>query len=111
MMLRFEAVVALFPDLPPPELRDWIARGWVRADGAAPEDWLFAEVDIARIHLIRDLRIDLAVEADTLPLVLSLLDQLHGLRRTLRTVGHALQDQPEPVRRAVLAALTGQDTA
>ena len=104
-MMRFDAVVALFPELPPPQLQDWIARGWVRADGATPEEWVFGDIDIARIHLIRDLRIGMAVDEDSLPLVLSLLDQVHNLRHTLQTVARALETQPESVRNSVLAAI------
>jgi chaperone modulatory protein CbpM len=107
-MIRFEAVIALFPELRPPQLRDWVARGWVRAEGATPEEWMFADSAIARIHLIRDLRIDMAVDEEALPVVLSLVDQVHGMRRTLQALRRALAEQPEDVRRSLLDALTRQ---
>ena len=37
-MMRFEMVVALFPDLEAPELADWIARGWVLPQGSSRTD-------------------------------------------------------------------------
>ena len=41
------------------------------------------------------------------PIVLDLLDQVHGLRRALRRVGSALQGLPEPLRREILTRLQG----
>jgi chaperone modulatory protein CbpM len=107
-MMRFEAVIALFPKLRPPQLRDWVERGWVRAEGTTPEEWVFADSDIARIHLICDLRIGMAVDEEALPVVLSLVDQVHGMRRTLQALRRALAEQPEDVRRSLLDALTRQ---
>lgn len=104
-MIRFDAVVAQFPDLGRSLIIDWIARGWVRVDGSDPDDWHFAEVDIARVRLIRELRIDLAVDEQALPVVLSLVDQVHGLRRSLERAIRALDGQPDSIRQLVLAAL------
>lgn len=103
-MIRIEAVCVQVPGVAPAELADWIARGWVQPQGEPP-DWLFAEIDVARVRLVRDLRTDAGIAADNLELVLSLLDQVYGLRRTLRAVMAGLEAQPEPVRRAVLAFL------
>lgn len=106
-MIRFTAVVAQFTDLPDRELQEWIDRGWILPQPAEDDEPLFAEIDVARIRLIRDLRHDMGVDEETIPLVLGLLDQVYGLRRTLRTVARALDDGPEDVRRAVLAAMRG----
>jgi hypothetical protein len=46
----------------------------------------FFEIDVARVRLIRDLREDLGVNDEGISVILDLLDQLHGLRRTLTTV-------------------------
>jgi chaperone modulatory protein CbpM len=104
-MKPFGEVATLFPDIAAPIIHDWIARGWVHVEGASPDEWVFAEIDIARIRLIRELRIDLDVDEGALPLVLSLLDQVYGLRRTLKTMARVLEDQPAEVRAAVLAAI------
>ena len=61
-MIRFEAVIAQFPELPAPELTDWIARGWIQPDGATTADWTFADIDVARVRLICDLRLRMAIE-------------------------------------------------
>jgi chaperone modulatory protein CbpM len=103
--MHIEAVVKLFPDLPVTVIDDWIARGWVRPEGSGPAQWAFAEIDIARVRLIRDLRQEMEIDEDTLPLVLSLLDQVYATRRTLHAVLRALQSQPQSVRDTVLTAI------
>lgn len=102
--MRLTSVVSLFPDLAERELLAWVERGWVRPAGTDP-DWEFQAVDIARVHLIRDVRHAMAVPEETVPLVLSLLDQVYTLRSQLRAVARAVEAQPEPVRTAILAAL------
>jgi len=104
-MMRFEMVVAQFPDVEAPELADWIARGWIMPQGSGRADWLFADIDVARIRLIRDLRLRMELDADALALVLSLVDQIYGLRGTLQAIARALGDQPPAVRQAVLSAI------
>jgi chaperone modulatory protein CbpM len=106
-MIRFEAVVAQFPELAAPVLTDWIARGWVQPEGAGDADWVFAEIDVARVRLICELRLRLELDEDALALVLSLLDQIYGLRGAMRAMVRALDDQPPAVRAAVLAAIGG----
>ena len=108
-MIRFEMVVAQFPDLGAPELDDWIARGWVVPHGNTRAEWAFAEIDVARVRLIRDLRLRMELQEDALALVLSLLDQIYGLRGTLQAMARALDAQPPAVREAVLAAISGSD--
>jgi chaperone modulatory protein CbpM len=105
-MMRFSAVVALFPDLPETELQTWVDRGWVRPEGIQP-DWVFQEIDIARVRLIHDFRHTMAVQEETIPLVLSLLDQVYTLRGQMRAFARAVETQPEPVRAAIFAALRG----
>jgi chaperone modulatory protein CbpM len=103
-MMRFTAVIALFPDLPATELQAWVQRGWVRPEGSEP-DWVFQDIDIARVRLIHDFRHAMDVREETIPLVLSLLDQVYALRGQMRAIARAVEDQPEAVRAAILAAL------
>ena len=105
-MMRVTSVVALFPDLPEAELLSWVERGWVRPEGTEP-DWVFQEIDVARVRLIHDFGRAMAVPEDTMPLVLSLLDQIYTLRSQMRALAHAVEGQPEAVRDAILAALRG----
>ena len=105
-MMRLTAVVTLFPGLRETELQAWIERGWVRPEGSEP-DWVFQEIDVARVRLIHDFRHAMAVPDETMPLVLSLLDQVYSLRGQMRAIGRAVESQPEPVRSAILTALRG----
>jgi chaperone modulatory protein CbpM len=57
------------------------------------------------VRLIHDLRHDMAVQEETMPLVLSLLDQVYTLRGQMRAVARAVQAQDEAVRAAIVAAL------
>ena len=66
---------------------------------------MFSDLDVARVCLICDLVHDMAVEEESMPLVLSLLDQVYSLRRQLNAVTSAVQRQPEDVRRAILELL------
>lgn len=84
-------------------LETWIEAGWLlpRRDGMARE---FSDVDLARAHLIADLE-RLGVNQEGVPVILDLVDQLHGMRRTLRDLLSAIHAQPEPMRRSLIAGL------
>ena len=88
------------------ELSVWVERGWVAPAGRRGPEPLFSELDIARVCLICDLVHDLAVEEETVPLVLSLLDQVYDLRRQLNALTGAIRQQPDDVRRRILELLT-----
>lgn len=61
----------------------WIAAGWLVPPQTEPEP-MFSDVDLARAQLIRDLREDLGVNDEGVSVILHLLDQMHGLRSSLR---------------------------
>jgi chaperone modulatory protein CbpM len=63
-------------------LEVWIKEEWLVPSAAAP-DYGFSEVDLARAQLIRDLMDDLGVNAEGVGIILSLVDQVHGLRNVL----------------------------
>ena len=98
------AVAALFSDLSQVELTTWVERGWVIPD-AAGASLEFHEIDVARVRLIHDLRREMDVGEDAVPLVLSLLDQVYELRSRLRCMLRAVEAQPRDVQLAVLAAM------
>jgi chaperone modulatory protein CbpM len=103
------AVTALFSDLSQVELTTWVERGWVLPD---PEQagLVFREIDVARVRLIHDLRHDMDVGEDAMPLVLSLLDQVYELRSRLNAVLRAVGNQPPEVQRAIIEAIRLRDT-
>ena len=104
-MMRLEAIVTLFPDLDRAELHSWIEQRWVQPDPAGNGDWVFHEIDLARIRLIYELRRDMETPAETVPVVLSLLDQVYELRHLLKTVSRAAGTLPPDARAALTQAL------
>jgi len=104
-MMRIQAVVALFPDLDEAELNIWIEQHWVQPERSLDDGHVFRDIDIARVHMIYDLRHRLDVHEETIPLVLSLLDQVYELRRNMKAMTRALDQQSDEVRSAVLRAL------
>ena len=83
--LTITAVCRDIPGLTEETLHAFVRQDWVRPARTHGEP-LFSDADIARIRLILDLRATLDVEEETLPIVLSLLDQLYATRRQLRRV-------------------------
>jgi len=68
-----------------PTLEEWIAQEWIIPAQATASIEL-SEVDMARVILIRDLRRDFGVNDEGVGIVLHLVDQLHGLRRTMQNL-------------------------
>jgi chaperone modulatory protein CbpM len=110
-MIGIDAVLRLIGGVQEVELRRWIEERWVRPEPASG-GYVFREVDIARIRLIVDLRRNLAIDEEALPVVLQLLDQVYALRRRLRAMSEALDAQAPEVQDAVRARLvrfSGED--
>jgi chaperone modulatory protein CbpM len=103
-MIDFDGVIALVGGLDEAELRRWIAERWVQPE-AAPSGYVFREVDVARVRLIVELRQELAIGEEALPVVLQLLDQVYGLRRRLRALSRVIDAQPAEIRDALRARL------
>lgn len=85
-------------------LRVFVRRGWVlpaAGERGRPE---FDEVDVARVRLVCQLKDDMNLSDEAVPVVLSLIDQLHGTRRELKRLARVLDSQPEDVRRQLLEA-------
>jgi chaperone modulatory protein CbpM len=61
----------------------WIEAGWLRPH-ESQSSREFSDIDVARARLIGDLRGDLGVNDEAVPVVLDLIDQIHGLRRLVR---------------------------
>jgi len=85
-------------------VRQWIERDWLRPDPLPDGGFAFQEIDLARLHLLVQLRALEMGEAG-MPVVLSLLDQLHDARRTLHRVRDAVAQAPPPVRQSLAQTL------
>jgi chaperone modulatory protein CbpM len=87
-------------------------RSFVAANCVAPDEregrLVFGEADLARLNLLSELSSDFEMDEEAAALVLSLVDQIHGLRRQLRGLGEALADEPADVRARIRARLKGR---
>ena len=82
----------------------WVERGLLRptAEGDA---WIFETVDVARARLLAELADEMGFDDEAVETVIDLVDQVHTLRRQLDVLGHAISEQPVPVREQIAAAL------
>ncbi len=103
-MIGFDSLLREVGALDAAEFTLWIDSGWVRPEGE-PGNWLFHEVDVARVRLIMEIRRDLAIGDEAVPVILSLVDQLYGLRRELAALCGAVAAQPKATRQAIADAL------
>ncbi len=104
MFLTETQVLARIDRLSVTRLRTWIEMGCIQP-GAGPAPIHFTEADVARLQLLCELSDDLAIEESALPVILSLIDQVHGLRRQLRHFVEAVEGQPAAVRSAIAGHL------
>ena len=69
----------------------WLEQHWLIPDQTSG-GLNFSDMDLARAHLIRDLKADFGVNDEGVDVVLHLVDQLHGLRRALAQLNRDLQE-------------------
>ena len=103
-MITIETLAVQVGDLDRAALERWIDAALVRPDGE-PGAWRFRDIDVARVRLIVELHREMRVEERTLPLVLSLLDQLYDARRAMRRLGTAMATADEATRARLREAL------
>ena len=75
-------------------LNAWIEDEWLIPSGSSVE-LSFSEIDIARAKLIRDLQVDFGVNDEGVGVILNLVDQLYGMRRTLMELRQAVRTTSE----------------
>lgn len=88
-------------------LEDFIARGWVRPT-RDQTDYVFDEIDISRVHLICELRIDMKFEIDAIDIILSLMDQLYENKNCLNKIIDVLENQPSDIRESIIENLNNR---
>ncbi|PKU23012.1 chaperone modulator CbpM [Telmatospirillum siberiense] len=108
-MITIDLLVAQLSGLRRQDLDRWISNAWVRPDGNAGT-YVFREIDVARVRLIQELRDEMRINEEALPVVLSLLDQLYDQRRRMRELSAALQRvAPDELRLNLARHLARQD--
>lgn len=97
-MLTEQDVVARVRQLTVTRLRIFVAQGLIKPADATPR---YSEADMARAALICNLEDELGFNEDDVPVLLSLIDQIHGLRSELRGLIEALDELPADMRATV----------
>jgi chaperone modulatory protein CbpM len=87
-------------------LRVWVAQGWIKPVDRAAQG--FSEADLARAALICNLEDELGFTEEDVPVLLSLIDQIHGLRSELKGLLDVLEDLPPDIRATVRMRITSR---
>ncbi len=85
-------------------IEEYIAHEWLRPV-SGEEDWYFEEIDIARLQLVCHLTQDIQVNDEGMDVVLSLLDQLYGLRAHMKHITQAITQQSPHVQAEIMAII------
>ena len=104
-MISLTAVAARVRGVDVETLHVWVEQDWVRPRREAGMP-VFEEIDVARVRLIADLR-ELEVGDAAIPVVLSLLDQLHATRAQMERLCAALDGAPDERVRALVRRRMG----
>ena len=70
----------------------WIEQEWLMPE-ETPEGASFSEIDIARVHFIRELKADIGANDEGIGVILHLVDQLHGVRRALEELRRQMREE------------------
>lgn len=109
-MIRETEVIEQFMVLERQVLLEWIDDGVV-APHSDDQGYLFDAVDTSRIALCCDLHYRMGLDHASLPVILSLIDQLHDARHHLRALTDAVSAQPDTVRSSIADHLTSRNGA
>ena len=96
-MIDEQQIIARNACLDTEALRSWIEQGLV-SPHRTEKGFEFDEIDQARIALVCDLHYGMGLHHESLPVILSLIDQLHHTRHSLRAITTAVSEQPDEIR-------------
>ncbi|MBB3593348.1 chaperone modulatory protein CbpM [Rhizobium sp. BK529] len=86
------------------ELDLWVEQGWL-VPAMREGRRRFGDADLARARLILDLTHRMGVNEAGVDLIMDLVDQLHGMRGTMRQLVTAINRQDAKIRQRLLGAL------
>lgn len=104
-MISIDELLAAISTLQRSDLERWIGEDLVAPQQVAGA-LSFSDMECARVRLICTLSYELDIDDGTLPVVLSLLDQLYDTRRRLSSLSRAVAAQDKPVQAAIIAAMS-----
>ncbi len=96
-MIAFETLVRTVTGLDAAVLERWIEARWVRPERSGG-GYVFTEIDVARVHLIVELRDELMIDEEAMPVVLNLLDQVYALRHRLASLAETIDTLPPDLK-------------
>lgn len=103
-MIRVDEIVEQIDALQRSDLDAWISEALISPQEDAGA-LFFSEMECARIRLICTLHYELEIDAETLQVVLSLVDQLYQTRQRLLKLTAAVAAQDKAVQAAILDAI------
>ncbi len=104
MIRTFEELTAE-GEITPGELAAWIEQEWV-LPARQGDTHVFNDADVARVRFICELRRDMAVNDEAVPVVLQLLDQIYALRDTLAELRSAIDAASPAAREEILSKIS-----
>lgn len=90
------------------ELDLWVEQGWL-APEVSEGRRRFRDADLARARLILDLTRQMGVNEAGVDVVMELVDQLHGMRGTMRRLVAAVNRQEAEIQQRLLRTLDELD--
>jgi chaperone modulatory protein CbpM len=105
-MMRLEEIYSSIAELKREDLEAWVDEALVAPEEREGE-LVLSDMACARIRLICTLHYDMEIEANALPVILDLIDQLHETRGRLNTISRAVLMQDTKIREAVLSRVRG----
>ena len=104
-MMRADDLVAAISALQRSDLETWIREELVTPRHEAGTS-LFTDIECARVRLISTLHYELEIDPETLPMVLSLVDQLYDTRQRLLSLTAAVAAQDKDIQAAIITAMS-----
>ena len=103
-MMRVDDLVEAISVLQRSDLEAWIRQELVTPKHEAGSPF-FTDMECARVRLICTLHYELEIDAETLPVVLSLVDQLYDTRQRLFSLTAAIAAQGPTIQTAIISAM------
>ncbi len=103
-MISIDDLIMAISALQRGDLQTWIREELVIAQQDAGA-LFFTDMECARVRLICMLHYEIEIDADTLPVVMSLVDQLYDTRQRLQSLTAAVAAQNKNVQAAIIAAI------
>ena len=106
-MISEEEVLEHIAGLNACTLSIWVEQEWIKPEGRAGA-FVYTEIDLARMRFLQTLEDDLDVGSEAIPIILSLIDQLHEMRGFVKALTLTLESQTPETREGIIELLKEQ---